>query len=494
MSFRDRALQREHRTNVRANTMLPRRQPYHFGPADQHDETLDLLPTDCFSDGQEHTSSPLDRTNQAGTRPPLPDGAPTWRWLVTLALAGLSGGFYVMLLIGLLADPQLHGIDFLSFYTAGRLANTVPLNALYDLDRQRAIQHTLFSSTYFANGLLPFNHPPFLAPLLGLCVDSDYRASYLRWMGMMSVVATIAALILTRVYVEESATADATPDRLRCARQPASGEALLVAVGLLIFYPTFISLLKGQDTALILLGVSGWMAALRADRSLLAGLALGLTVIKPHLTLALGVPMLIARPRTAPGLLLSAGGLGVLSALLVGAEGIRDYLAIIAVSNAGEGFGLNQHAMYNLTGALLRAAPSLDPTARNLIKWGAFLLGIAAITWLWRRHSGRIETTSIGVAIVLTVLVAPHLHAHDLSLLALPVVALAVSGRSSRGPLAAWTPVLPAVLSVALLSAMLLSEPWSYRGVYLIMGLLLVGLISLEGGRKAQPRSPVFHP
>ena len=401
-----------------------------------------------------------------------------WRWLITLALAGLSGGLYAMLLIGLLADPQLHGVDFLAFYTAGRLANTAPLSKLYDLDRQRAVQHALFGSASSANGLLPFIHPPFLAPLLGLCVDADYQASYLRWVGMMSVAATIAALTLASVYLQESATGGAAPDPSRRARQPASGEALLLVVGLLIFYPTFISLLKGQDTALILLGMAGWMAALRAERPLLAGLALGLTVIKPHLTLALGAPMLIARPRAAPGLLLSAGGLGALSMLLVGPEGVRDYLAIIALSNAGEGFGLNQDGMYNLTGALSRATPVLDPTARNLIKWGAFLLGIAAIAWLWRRRDTGMELPGIGAAVVLTLLVAPHLHAHDLSLLALPAVALATCGRSSRGALASWAPVLPAAFSVALLGAMLLPEPWSYRGVYLMMGLLLAGLMA----------------
>lgn len=396
---------------------------------------------------------------------------------ITLALAGLSGGFYAMLLTGLLADPWLRGVDFLSFYTAGRLANTAPLSELYDLDRQRAIQHALVGGAFFANGLLPFNHPPFLAPILGLCIDGDYRASYLRWVGMMTVVAAIAALILARMHLQESAPANAAPDPSRRARRPASGDALLVLVGLLIFYPTFISLLKGQDTALILLGMAGWMAALRAQRPLLAGLALGLTVIKPHLTLALGVPMLLARPRAAPGLLLSAGGLGALSVALVGVEGVRDYLALIALSNAGEGFGLNQDAMYNLTGALARAAPGLDPTARNVIKWGAFLLGITAITWLWQRGDARMEMTSVGAAVVLTLLVAPHLHAHDLSLLALPAVALAACGRFSRGAFGAWAPVLPAILSAALLSAMLLPEPWSYRGVYLIMGLLLVGLM-----------------
>ncbi len=401
----------------------------------------------------------------------------TWRWLITLAIAGLTGSFCVMLWMGLLADPQLHGVDFLSFYTAGRLANTASLSELYDLDRQRAVQHALVDSTFFANGLLPFIHPPFLAPILGLCVDGDYRASYLRWVGMMAVVAAIAALILARVYVQENELVATAPDPSRRARRPVSGEGLLVVVGLLIFYPTFISLLKGQNTALILLGMAGWMAALRAERPLLAGLALGLTVIKPHLTLALGVPMLIAHPRAAPGLLLSAGGLGALSMLLVGAEGVRDYLALIALSNAGEGFGLNQDAMYNLAGALLRAAPTLDPTARNLIKWGAFLLGIVAITWLWRRRGARVEMTSVGAAVVLTLLVAPHLHAHDLSLLALPAVALAAYGRASRHALAVWAPLLPAILSAALLSAMLLPEPWSYRGVYLLTGLLLVGLI-----------------
>ncbi|HMQ34836.1 MAG TPA: glycosyltransferase 87 family protein, partial [Chloroflexaceae bacterium] len=201
------------------------------------------------------------------------------RWPIVLAVVTISCGFYGLLWAGLLADPQLRGIDFIAFYTAGRLAQTAPLSELYNLELQRAVQVPIVGPNFVEGGLLSYNHPPFLAPLLGAIVGDDYRASYVRWALLLTAAVAAVALLMGA--------------RFR-AGGGERGAAALVALGALVFYPGFIGVLKGQDTALIVLGAAGAYYGLATGRPLAAGLALGLTVIKPQLALALGLPLMLA--------------------------------------------------------------------------------------------------------------------------------------------------------------------------------------------------------
>ncbi|MCP4391314.1 MAG: alpha-amylase, partial [Gammaproteobacteria bacterium] len=79
MSFIDETLNQDRPESIRTDVSLPRRRRYHPSPADWRDEVLYFLLVDRFSDGQEETRSPLDRTNLSAARPPLPNGEP-WRW------------------------------------------------------------------------------------------------------------------------------------------------------------------------------------------------------------------------------------------------------------------------------------------------------------------------------------------------------------------------------------------------------------------------------
>ncbi|MEI7644783.1 MAG: glycosyltransferase family 87 protein [Chloroflexales bacterium] len=386
-----------------------------------------------------------------------------WRWPIVLAVTLVSCGFYALIWSVMLTDPQLHGIDFISFYTAGRLAQTLPLSQLYDLDLQRAVQVPIIGPDFVQGGLLPFMHPPFLAPLFGLIVSDDYRASYVRWVLLLIFLVAAAALAVAARFMRGGAGRSA---------------AAMVALGALIFYPGFIGVLKGQDTALIALGVAGCFYALAAGRPLAAGLALGLTVIKPQLALSLGLPFMLTNRRAGLGFLISAGGLGLLSLVLVGGDGVRGYLDLIALSNTGVGYGLNQEAMFNVAGFILRAVPKIDRTLLSAVKWGAYLVGTGVVCWLWWRRRDHIGDGELGIAIIVALLVSPHLHFHDLSLALIPVVALSLSWHWAGGRWAVVAPILPALASTALLITSLLPNDLSYAATYLLLGGLLAALLA----------------
>lgn len=400
-----------------------------------------------------------------------------WRWPIVLVVTLVSCGFYALIWSDLLTDPHLRGIDFISFYTAGRLAQTRPLSQLYDLDQQQAVQVPIIGPDFVQSGILPFMHPPFLAPLLSMIVSDDYRISYVRWALLMTTLMIAIALLMAARFRHNGA---------------GKSVAAMLALGALIFYPSFISVLKGQDTALIALGVAGCFYALATGRPLIGGLALGLTVIKPQLALSLGLPLMLVNRRSGLGFLISAGGLGLLSVALVGADGVRGYLELITVSNTGIGYGLNQEAMFNVVGGILRAVPTIDRTLLSSVKWSAYLAGTGVVCWHWWIRRDRIGDTDLGVAIIVAMIVSPHLHFHDLSLMLIPVVALTLIWHRIGGCWAIVAPLLPALASMALLISSLLPNNLSYGATYLLLGVLLAGLL-IGGRQNPSPSSADFH-
>ena len=86
-------------------------------------------------------------------------------------------------------------------------------------------------------------------------------------------------------------------DRLLKAMQWKGRERMLFIAAFMLYYPTFISLLKGQDTAFLLLGGTLWVYGLLKEKDPLAGLGLAMLVIRPQIALVLAIPFIFKRRR-----------------------------------------------------------------------------------------------------------------------------------------------------------------------------------------------------
>src|SRR5829696_2340569 len=122
---------------------------------------------------------------------------------------------------------------------------------------------------------LPLFHPPVLLPLMSAVSNSDYEGSFLRWAVVLSVV-----FVLCGIPLQKLANCD-----------------LVDVLLYLAFFPVFVCILQGQDTAFVLLGVLLCALFLRDGKDSLAGVALGLTVLRPHLAIAISIPLLFVRPK-----------------------------------------------------------------------------------------------------------------------------------------------------------------------------------------------------
>jgi len=370
---------------------------------------------------------------------------------------------YIRLWTGLLSLPALGGVDFVSFYTAGRIARAGDYRQLYDLTRHYAIQSAIIGPNFVPGGVIMSQHPPFLAPLLGLIAVDDYRMSYVLWSVIIGCVLAACGVVVMRYLARE------------LGRWP----SIVVAISAVLFYPAFISLLKGQDTAFVLLGALIWAWALRERHERLAGIALALVWLKPQIALALAIPLVVSRSRATWWFFGASALLGLYSLALVGWGGLLDLLGLMQLSADGRGYGTNQQSMYNFLGLMIRSAPWLDSATLSALKWAIYLLTIGGICWLWWGRRATLGPVQIGLGVVACVFASPHAHLHDLSLLVLPALALIVMLWRGRGWERAIALAIFPASSLLLFISDLLPEPQHYVGGYALMAGLGISLAAM---------------
>ena len=162
--------------------------------------------------------------------------------------------------------------DWPAFATGGRLIVEDPSH-LYDMDTQRRVQLEVTGGrtlvTLGINGILPFLAPAWVA---FLAVPFDLLGTNLG--GRLWILAGLACLALG----------------LYLAVRPRPPTAILPAFASV---PTALLLLNAQLDGFVALGIGAALALW--TQPFLAGLSLGLTLLKPQLVLPLGAALLLTR-------------------------------------------------------------------------------------------------------------------------------------------------------------------------------------------------------
>lgn len=338
-------------------------------------------------------------------------------------------------------DPvQRTGADFIAFYAAGRVAQEYGFSRTYEPGLQQAVQEAVVGFPLVQGQVLLYNHPPLLHPILRLLVTPNYVASFHRWIALLIVIYIISLVVLSKI-VESSGM---KPGAIR-----------LVAISSLLFLFLYFSLLNGQDTALVFLGAAIWLYGLITGQEWLAGFGLSLTVQRPHLSLALAIPMIFRYRKAFLAYVLGSALLVILSTLVIGLDGMRSYIDILLISTGGEWHGMNEESMVNLLGLALRVfGPSVADPLR-IWGWVVFGAAILGLTYAWT-ITRDMRTNLIGLTVIVTLFTSPHLHFHDLALLLIPFYELIRVGylkdfAAIASPLAASLVMLVSNITPALL-------------------------------------------
>ena len=354
-----------------------------------------------------------------------------------------------------ITDPKIyHTSDFIAFYTAGRIANKKGASQVYNQQEQFNIQTTLMDKEIAPNELLSYNHLPFLIPLLEAITSENYTASFTRWGLILLAINIGSTFILLKIFPNFN-----------------HKEWIVAAAGTVLFFPSIISILQGQDTAILLLGASIWMVGLLQKKDKLAGLGLALVTIRPHIALVLAIPFIFKRRMVWWWFLLGASTLALFSITLIGIEGTQEFIQLLTISSRGEGFQLKPEAMFNLVGILARMIPTLSHKILEIIGWSGFGIAIIGLSTMWRKSTA-ISEAHIGMAILLSLFTAPHLHYHDLALLLLPLLAVLRIAISEKKITIGVVSIIPLSISFILFINHYL--PSIYPLPYLLMFILAI--------------------
>jgi len=343
--------------------------------------------------------------------------------------------------------------DFSIFYTAGRLANAGQYTHLYDIQAQLRVQGLLLNLSLRPDELLPYNHPPLLVPILQIVCTPDYLASYWRWTLVMVCLLGVTAYLI---------------DKLLRGIKVGGGSRFLIILAALSFYPVFTSLLKGQDTAFLLLAGMLWLYGMINKKDSIAGLGLAMMVIRPQIAIILAVPFLFNRRGVWWWFCAGGAVLSLYSLALVGFTGIRDFVNLLFISASGQGFGMNQNAMFNFTGMMLRLFPSLNVGVIHDLAWGLFLAAAVGLSILWKIIK-EIRLRHLVLAVCLSLFAAPHLHYHDLAFLLVPLIGVVLTTGDRKW---LWGSVSPAVMLVVASLVLLFADFWDpmrFTVPYLLM-------------------------
>jgi hypothetical protein len=299
--------------------------------------------------------------------------------------------------------------DFTIFYTAGKCILQGHGRQLYDLEMQSAIQREFASEVKHRENPLPFNHPPFEALLFAPLARLPYVAAYLVW-AVFNIALILGFWNLLRPRL-------------------ASLPGLLPALPLLAifgFFPLAIALLQGQDSILLLFLYGLAFSALATGRNFAAGVFLGLALFKFQLVLPFVLVLLVRRQwRTVAGFVVTAFGLVLVSAAVVGWSGVMAYPEfVLRLSRSGAQAGIDPRDMPNLRG-LVAGALDLPGSSATLLIIALSIVLVALAAHGWRVQPGRHFVLGFSLCLTVTITTSYHLLVHDLSLMILPILLLA---------------------------------------------------------------------
>ncbi len=310
--------------------------------------------------------------------------------------------------------------DFAAFYTAGMMVNRGQAELLYDRPAQWRLQQEFASTVEIRRGPLPYIRPPFEALLFAGLARFRYPVACALWMAL-KLACLLGVPFLLRRLVPLPQTFSPWLAGLLC-------------VG---FFPVFYDLLQGQDAILFLFLLVLALGSLVKKREALAGVFLGMALIKFHLAVPIVLVFVIRRRwRVLAGFSVTAAVLLLISVQMTGWPALQNYPRYLWELNRMPGAGvITWRSMPNLRGLWTAVTPNIagSPYA------AALLVAVALIILLWvarycfapRRRDAKRITASFSLVLAATLLTSYYCYNYDLSVLLIPMLLLSEGGSST---------------------------------------------------------------
>jgi hypothetical protein len=321
-------------------------------------------------------------------------------WAGALVLLAAPGDRY--------PTGDLKGADFVQLYTLAQVAFEGEYPRVEDLERLHARQVELVPASA-TERYLPV-YPPQAALLFAPFRYLSYRAAVCVW--VLILISGYAAI----VWSTWRSVRDVFPD------------GWFVAAAAAAFPPFWLLVLFGQTTLVPLAGFFLAWRALKANRPFVAGLAFGLLSIKPQFGILLAFVVVVnAQWRILLGGVCSiviqvAAVIGTL-----GFQALRAYFdTVLAMRRIEELLEPDAWRMHSL-----RTITNLAPGNPGQALWFVICAAVVAIVvWIWRTNA-KLDTR-MGMLVLGTVLINPHLFVYDASVLVLALLWLGTLVEAER--------------------------------------------------------------
>lgn len=296
-----------------------------------------------------------------------------------------------------IAGP-LKGADFVHFYTIGSMARTHRADSLYDFAALHRAQVALVPESD------PELYVPVYPPQTALLFAPFSILPFAYATALWSLMTLIAFGLIVRSAWRP--VASSLHDRH------------FVFAAAAAFPPFWSLILHGQTTIIVLAAFwAGWLA-LERQRSFAAGLVFGLLLIKPQFAIPIAVIVVVYRQWSMLlGAMASVAVQIGAVAVLLGWPVVKAYAAFVPVilrqADLLEPKPFQLHSLHALT--------RLMPAWLDVPLWGilsVIVLTIAVRSW----HTSAPLRVRLGIVILASVLVNPHVTIYDATVLALPLI------------------------------------------------------------------------
>jgi len=379
-----------------------------------------------------------------------------WRWRGSVALVAVALGFVIYPLIE--GSGDVINSDWPAFATGARLIVQDP-GHLYDLETQRHVQLEITGGrtlvTPGINGILPFLAPAWVA---FLAVPFELLGTELGGRLWILVGLMCLALGLFLAGTRWPWRHKRTVITIRIAPQ-APRRPIAPALPAFASVPTALLLLNAQLDGFVALGIGAAVALW--SQPFVAGICLGLTLLKPQLVLPLGAALLLTRLWRVLAGWAVAGVVLLAASAALNPRWVFEWLPALG----GTVQPISREVDLPHLGTLLPDA------YRGWAVAVLTLVALAAVLWAARRRRSDFRAAA-AVIVAGGVLVAPHALPTDLVLVA---VALTIWGQ------ARWQDWV--LLSVGAAVAAIVPAPWPSAVGILVVGWLCLRASGLSGWR-----------
>jgi hypothetical protein len=326
---------------------------------------------------------------------------------LVLGILPILVGIQLLGWITIFPDALLHGhADFRQLYAAGYMVRTGHAGKLYDIRAQQQFQDVLVGNDERA---LPFIRPAYQALLFVPFSLLPYRTAYLAFLAVNLVLLAMTFWILR--------------PNMRNLSRVWPGLPVFI---FLVFYPSALALMQGQDSILLLLLLAAALVALEQGQERRAGILVGLGLFKMQIVIPIALLFLLWRRwRFFAGFALSAGLLSLISLWVVGIAQTAAYAhSLFSVGTnlaTARQFPLRVSIMANLRGLL--AGVLGDRLPAFWIQALTIVASILVLLWAARAVTGKQKAAdAFVIAITAGLIVSYYLFIHDLSVLLIPIV------------------------------------------------------------------------